>query len=187
MKRKLFICSVIAIFISITALGTTAYFSHEATARNVITAGNVKIQLLQHTDAEQNTVPYDGAVAVMPCTEISKIVEVKNTGTQAAWIRVSVQKAIAFAEGISGEPDLSLIHLDWNLDAWHQQEGYFYYLKALNAGETTEPLFTTVAFSTEMNNQYQNSTATIDITAQAVQFIHNGSTVFEADGWPNHD
>jgi hypothetical protein len=49
---------------------------------------------------------------------------------------------------------------------------------------TTEPLFTTVSFSIEMGNIYQNSRSTVEINAQATQVANNGTTVFEAAGWP---
>lgn len=186
MKRKLFVCSLIAICLSIAAFGTTAYFSYEDNAKNVITAGNVKIDLLEWSAAEAggDKVPYENNVTVMPNTELSKIVEVKNIGSQSAWIRVSVEKHIQFAEGIEGEPDLSLITLDFDTENWSEKDGYFYYLKELKSGETTEPLFTTVVFSKEMKNKYQKSSAVIDVRAEAVQRVNNGDTAFEAAGWP---
>ena len=45
MKKKMFVCAIIAICASIVAYGTTAYFTHHDTATNVITAGNIKIDL----------------------------------------------------------------------------------------------------------------------------------------------
>ncbi len=188
MKRKLLVCSIIAICIGIVAFGTTAYFSYEDNAKNVITAGDVKIELLEwREDGDGKRVPYENDVSVMPDTTVSKIVEVKNTGSQPAWIRVSVEKAITFAEGISGEPDTSLIILDLNTEYWQEQNGYYYYLEKLESGETTEPLFTEVTFSKDMKNEYQKSKASIDITAYAVQWVHNGETVFDAAGWPIGD
>ncbi len=189
MKKKLFVCSVIAICLAIAAFGTTAYFSYEDNAKNVITAGDVKIDLLEWSVNEVGgeKIPYNNTVKVMPSMEISKIVEIKNIGSQSAWIRVSVDKIIEFAEGINGEPDLSLLSLDFNMENWQEKDGYFYYLKELKSGETTEPLFTTVQFSKEMKNKYQNSKAIIDIKAQATQWVNNGDTVFDAAGWPNND
>ena len=54
----------------------------------------------------------------------------------------------------------------------------------LASGETTAPLFTVVRFAAEMDNLYQNSTATIDVTVEAVQQANNGATALEAAGWP---
>ena len=189
MKRKLFICSLIAVCLSLIAFSTTAYFSHEDNTKSVITAGDVKIDLLEWSidDTTGEKTPYEDSVGVMPDTTVSKIVEVLNTGSQAAWIRVSVDKDIEFAKGIEGEPDISLLELDFNTEAWYEQDGYFYYLKQIRSGETTEPLLTTVTFSEKMKNEYQNSSATIEVKAQAVQAANNGNTVFEAGGWSKID
>ena len=42
-----------------------------------------------------------------------------------------------------------------------------------------------VRFSAEMGNAYQNCTANVVISAQAVQTANNGDTVMEAAGWPD--
>ena len=36
-----------------------------------------------------------------------------------------------------------------------------------------------------MGNEYQNATATVNVSAQAVQNANNGDTVMDAKGWPN--
>ncbi len=187
MKIKLFACSIVAICLAIAAFGTTAYFSHEDNAQNVITAGDVKIELSERSAVGGGIAPYENELSVMPDTKISKITEIKNIGSQSAWIRVSVKKAIELSEGNQSETDVSLIELDLNTENWQEKDGYFYYLKELKSGETTEPLFTTVVFSKKMKNEYQNSKATIDVNAEAVQYIHNGDTVFDAAGWPSND
>ena len=69
---------------------------------------------------------------------------------------------------------------------WHtDSDGYIYYAKPVAAGEATEILFDTVHFAPEMGNEYQNCTANIIISAQAVQTANNGNTVMDAKGWPN--
>ena len=121
----------------------------------------------------------------MPDTEISKIVLVKNIGGQAAWIRVSLDKAINLAEGVNGEVDLSLISYDLNTDFWTEKDGFYYYNATLQPNEVTEPLFTKVIFSATMSNMYQNSKAVIDVTAQATQVANNGTCALDAAGWPD--
>ena len=65
------------------------------------------------------------------------------------------------------------------------EDGYFYYNKVLKPGEVTEPIFTSVAFSGDMDSMYQDAQVVVDVAAQAVQTAHNGSTVADAKGWPN--
>lgn len=86
MKRKLLIVSVLAILVAVTAAGTLAYFTDTGTAHNVITTGNVKIELKEWAD-EACEEPFKDKTGVMPGTKVTKIVEVKNTGTGAAFVR----------------------------------------------------------------------------------------------------
>lgn len=185
MKKKILLFALIAICLSIAAYGTLAYFTYEDTATNVIVVGNVRIALHEWklTDGGEK-IPFEGAMDVMPGVSVSKIVEVENVGRNAAWIRISVTKAIELAAGRQGEVDLSLIKLDLNTEYWTELDGYYYYNEALQPGQTTEPLFNQISFDCSMGNLYQQSKATMTVQAQAVQVANNGATVFEAAGWP---
>lgn len=189
MKKKCLICAFIAICLSIVAYGTTAYFSYEDTATNVITAGDIKIELQEWSipNGDGEPIPFEDVIDVQPGMDISKIVQIKNTGGQDAWVRISLNKAITLADGVEGEVDLSLISYDLNTEYWIEQNGYYYYNTILKSGETTKPLFTKVKFSPDMSNLYQYSKAVIGVNAQATQVIHNGETVLEANGWPKSE
>ncbi len=185
MKNKLLLAAVTVIILSMLATGTLAYFTAEDTAHNVITSGNVAIDLLEWADSDRtDPFPAEGVSGVMPGTQVTKVVEVKNTGLNEAWIRVSVLKSITLAEGVQGDVDLSLVQLDINDEKWTEKDGYYYYNEAVKPGQTTEPLFTAVTFDTTMGNLYQLSTANVEVLAQAVQTANNGATVLEAAGWP---
>ena len=181
MKKKMMVIAAIVICLSILAAGTLAYFTDEALVHNVITSGGIDIELVEMTDQD---VPFEDVSGVMPGAEVSKIVTVKNTGPSEAWVRVKVEKAIELAEGVAGEVDLSLIVLDIDEENWTEQDGYYYYNAALKPGQSTEPLFTTVTYDTDMGNLYQNSVATLDVSAQAVQVANNGDSALTAAGWP---
>lgn len=186
MKKKILVCACVAICLSIVAYGTTAYFTYEDTATNVITAGNLKIDLQEWAVPEDGgeLVPFEDVMDVMPGVEVSKIVQIKNTGAQAAWVRISLEKSIVLADGVEGEVDLSLVSCDFNETDWTEKDGFYYYNTKLEPGETTEALFTKVLFAANMGNMYQHSKAVIEVLAQATQVVHNGETVFEAAGWP---
>ena len=188
MKKKIIVFALIAVCLSTAAYGTLAYFTYEDTATNVITTGDIKIDLLEWTKTDEGElVPFEDVIDVMPGIEVSKIVEVKNVGGQPAWIRVSVDKSIVLADGVEGEVDLSLVTYNLNTEYWTEKDGYFYYNSKLKPGETTEPLFTAVAFAADMSNMYQHSKAYVKIDAQATQTANNGETVFEAAGWPKSE
>ncbi len=184
-KRRILIVAVIAAVIALTAVGSIAFFTAEERTHNVITTGGVEIAVNEWADDDKTEpFPEAGVDGVLPGSAVTKIVEVENTGSSEAWVRVSVEKAIELAEGKEGEADTSLLALDIDTENWTEKDGWYYYNSALAAGETTEPLFTTVSFAESMDNLYGSSTITVDIFAQGVQTANNGSSVLEATGWP---
>ena len=182
MKRKLLILSVLAICIATLAAGTLAYFTSEEKAHNVITTGGVEIAVQEWADENKQT-PFEDLEGIMPGMTVTKIAEIKNTGASDAWIRVLITKNIQ----LEGEdtPDTGLVELALNTADWTEKDGYYYYTKALKPGEVTAPVFTSVTFNATMGNEYQNATATVNVSAQAVQIANNGATVMDAKGWPN--
>lgn len=185
MKRKILLFSILTICVATLAAGSLAYFTAEDTVHNVITSGGIDIDLLEWANEEKTEeFPSEGVTGVMPGAEITKIVEVKNTGSNEAWIRVKAVKDIHLAQGVEGDVNLGLMVLDFDTEKWTEKDGYYYYKEPLASGETTTPLFASVTFDVKMDNRYQGSTATVDVVAQAVQIANNGDTVMDAKGWP---
>ena len=188
MKRKLLLLSVMVICIAIAAVGTLAFFNADAVAHNVITTGGVNIELHEYADAEK-TQPFKDLSGVMPGIKVTKIAEVENTGASAAWVRVKLTPAIELADD-AVLPDgftvnTGLVKPDVNTTDWElRSDGYYYYHKALAAGETTTPVITSVTFKETMGNEYQGATATVDIVAEAVQKDTNGDTIKDDIFWP---
>lgn len=182
MKRKLLILSVLVICIATLAAGTLAYFTSEGTAHNVITTGGVEIAVQEWADEGRQT-PFEDLTGIMPGMTVTKIAEIRNTGASEAWVRVKVEKNIRL-QG-EGTPDIGLVELTLNTTDWTEKDGYYYYSKPLKPGEVTAPIFTAVTFKPDMGNEYQNATATVDVSAQAVQTANNGDTVMATKGWPN--
>ena len=190
MKRKILILSVLAILIAILAAGSLAYYTADTKAHNVITTGDVTIRLNEWAD-EARTEKFESPVGVMPGTEVTKIVEVENVGTGSAWVRVELTVEVWMGDEYKEELPAKPVHLMYgdtagcNTTDWtYQDDGYYYYNKPLAPGETTEPLFTSVAFDDQMGNEYQNSTAHVNVNAYAVQSATNGEDVLSANGWP---
>jgi len=186
MKRRMWMGAVVAIGFSILAYGTSAYFTAEEKAHNVITTGNVDIDLIEKADPDGDGVLEDfkDVTGVTPGTDVSKIVTVKNTGGQPAWVRIKLIKTITLENGETEDIDESLVSYDINTTNWTEKDGYYYYNVELAPNAETEPLFTAVTFSEEMGNLYQNSQTVIDVQAQATQVANNGASVFDAAGWP---
>lgn len=193
MKKKILALAVVAMFSSIIASGTLAYFTAEERAHNVITSGGVGIELIEKTKGNEGIevdFPKEGISGVVPGTSVSKIVKVKNTGTGDAWIRVQITPSIKDANGTElpleiGEDKNPVMSCQIFDEHWIDgNDGYYYHKDPIEADEYTEVLFETVDFNPLMGNEYQNSIANIVIDAQAVQVANNGKDVMEAQGWP---
>ena len=78
MKKKLSIIFGIIAILAVISVGTLAYFTSEQNAENVISAGNIKLEIHEKT-ASGEDFPEEGII-VMPGDTVSKIVTVENTG-----------------------------------------------------------------------------------------------------------
>ena len=191
MKRKVFAVIVAVLSIIVAASSTLAFFTAEETANNIITTGGIGIEVIEKMKGENGALvefPVEGIRDVMPGASVSKIVQVKNSGSSEAWIRIFVESSIIDAKGnvlpllsVENEPIMSFSVLN----GWIKgDDGYYYYSVPVLKNELTGMLFEEVKFSSSMDNSYQNCTAHIIITAQAVQSANNGSSVLDATGWP---
>ncbi len=190
MKKKLLASGVITICLAIIASGTLAFFTDDDTAHNVITSGNVDIDLVEELAPG---VPYpDTPISgIMPGAAQTKIVRVDNVGTGAAWVRVKVETVITGADGKTLPnrltADQHAVHLNIDTKNWTHEGGWYYYNTAVGAGDETANLFDTVTFSPAMDNAYQGCTTNINIYAEAVQTANNGAKPTEAAGWAAAD
>lgn len=200
--KKIFAVAVVAACLSLSVTGTLAYFTAEETAHNVITSGDVAVDLIEKRVVNGELVDFpeeEGIFGVMPNTTESKIVTIENIGGGDAYVRVKVESVITLADGSAGDP----VYMTPNYNAAAKEalgvepwvlgnDGWWYYMAdsatgnagLLASGEVTQPLFSEVAFSAQMPNAYQNATAVITVAVQAVQVANNGSTALEAQGWP---
>lgn len=195
MKKKIISLALVICTLALLATGTAAYFTADGTATNVFTTGKIDVAVVETTLIDGEELPYeeileDGKLAVMPATVVSKIVKVEGQPECAdAYIRAKADVAIELASDTDGDfsPNLDLIIIGFNESDWtyNEDDGWYYYNGTIKAGEKTKQLFDTVTFSPDMGNEYQNSTATIAITAQAVQAKNNGASALAAQGWPS--
>lgn len=182
MKKKLSIVFGIIAILAIISVGTLAYFTSEQNAENVISAGNIKLEIHEKT-ASGEDFPKEGII-VMPGDTVSKIVTVENTGDHPLYLRVKL------TEGVSDEVLTTDDCLDININrsCWLEKDGYYYYYRALQSGETTEQLFSEVYFDLyNIDNKYLGKHFTLNVAASAVQSENNGSDVLNAIGWPEEE
>ncbi len=191
-KSKVLSVAVLAIAFATVATGTLAYFTDSTIAHNVITSGAVKIDLIEKqripggTDGDEDTYvdyPEDTITGVMPGSKVSKIVTVQNN-EQKAWVRVQVTPTITLAGEGTPSGNVGYISFDFDTENWEKgEDNYWYYKTPLGTGEETTPLFTTVTFSKEMGNEYQNCTVTIAVAAEAIQHANMTKDAMASQGW----
>ncbi len=181
MKRSMLIIALAAILLA-AAGGSIAYFTTQATASNMITAGNVRMTLHDET-ADGQAFPQDGLSVLMPGDIADKIVYVENTGDHAFYARIKLN---CYAKSPDGSA-LSFDQIALNIDTTNWQlgsDGWYYYGSAVETGAQTKPLFTEVTLLPDTDNAYMDAKVSIGVVAQAVQKANNGATVWQAAGWP---
>lgn len=185
MKKRMLTAALALCCLAVLATGTLAYFTAEETAQNVITMGSLKMELVELNADGQ---PWTDVENIVPGMEVTKKAYVENNGSVDFYTRVKITTRYVNEQGKKlPELNTGLVELnlseDWKLD----EDGFYYYTESVKPGEETEPLFTTVTFSTEMGNEYQNVKVIIDLDAQAVQSRNNGESALEATGWPESE
>lgn len=187
MKKKLFAISALVIALTIIGTGTLAYFTAGNMAHNVITSGEIDIELVETMKDGKTEVPYpeDPVSGIMPGTPHSKIVRVENVGSNPAWVRIRVDVAVKAADGDDLGADK--LRIDFDTDKWTYDGGWYYYREVLAPGAKTRPLFETVEFDASMDNDYQNASISIEVKAHGIQYQNNeipeGGDI--TDVWPS--
>lgn len=180
MKKKIAAVAVILSLVSIAAMGTMAYFTDSAVAHNVITSGNIDIDVKEWKDTgevDENNNPiweeYEDGILAMPGQTVSKIVTVENND-EPAYIRAKFEvvayKLVDNKEQTSIQIEEGAITVPTDT-AWVKgEDGWYYYNAPVEKGGVTAPLFSEVQFSgPNMGNEYQGATVEINISAEAVQ------------------
>lgn len=127
------------------------------TVTNRFDSGVVDIELKEYSlDEAGREIPWKNDPVVLPGAEISKIVRIKNRGDDC-YLRV---KAV-----FSGD-DGSLVGIggDWS----PAPDGYYYYRKVLEAGETVDFL-KGVRMSESLDQETEGRRFSLDIQAEAIQ------------------
>ena len=97
MKKKLTAIALVVALLAVAVIGgTLAYFTDTDSAKNTFTVGNVKIDLIEQEKAEQGLVNFEQDKLLVPGMSndgnaVSKIVTVKNTGRNDAWVWVDLK------------------------------------------------------------------------------------------------
>ena len=197
MKKKTLAVSLIAIVLSLLAMGTAAMFLfyEEGRTTNVVTTSGIEMVLSETGDG--TPVIEEGKFVglmftnVLPGQTVGKQPSVTNSGAEPFWLRVKID--ITLQKAVAGVPtdmplkigDIDVIQLNGITEQWQKVGDWYYYTEKITQDETVN-VFDSVTFAPQMGNEYQSSFGDIVITAEAIQCKNNeipaSGTI--TDVWP---
>ncbi len=177
-KKKITVAVSSVLLAALICVGATlAWLSSEARTRNVVTIGEVKIELTE-PGFDKLTNGTKHISDVVPGQLITKDPTVTNTGSHPAYVRASIVIGGSYFEDMSEEDKAkyqseleSGLHV---LDGWVKSpvDGKYYYQTALAAaGEdgSSSMIFDQVTIPPTWGNEMIGKDITIDLKAEAIQ------------------
>lgn len=179
-KSRLLLIALSAILLTVLTQPTLAYYTAAGKATNVVTSGAVQLKINEKT-ADGSDFPAEG-VYVIPGDIVSKQVSVENVCGHPFYLRV---KLVGGAANETLAPD-DCLKLDIDTRNWTCLDGYYYFNRILQPGQTTPALFTQVEIvGSKVNRTHIGSTLSLTVDAYAVQSEHNPAEhPWDASGWP---
>jgi len=179
-KSRLLLIALAAILATVLTQPTLAYYTTIGKATNVVTSGSISLQIHEKT-ADGSDFPSEG-VYIIPGDIVSKQVSVENVCAHPFYLRVKLISG-STNEALSAEDCLKL---DIDTVSWTYVDGYYYYNRILQPGETTNTLFTQVEIvGSKVDQSHIGSTLRLTVNAYAVQSQNNPAEFpWEASGWP---
>jgi predicted ribosomally synthesized peptide with SipW-like signal peptide len=179
-KHRLLLVALVAILLTVLTQPTLAYYTAYGKATNVVTSGDIQLQIHEKT-ADGNDFPEEG-VYVIPGDIVSKRVSIENVCGHPFYLRVKVVSN-STNQALSADDCLKL---DINTADWTFVDGYYYYNKILQPGEVTPALFTQVEIvGSKVDQNHVGSMLSLTVNAYAVQSQNNPAEhPWNAAGWP---
>lgn len=187
-KRKLILIAAASVLLICCAAPTIAFITRKTTTENIITFGNVRLQLhetMLNEDGQEIEVQEDTETDITHNDTLSRIVRVENLGEQPIYIRIALSMSGTEEDGTPFKAD-DYVSYQLNKEDWYYEDGWYYYRTELAPHVTSKELMTQVIFNdiNEITDQYPGSEFKLNIDAQGVQSRNNGDDVSQAAGWP---
>lgn len=179
-KSRLLLVALAAILVTVLTQPTLAYYTVVGKATNVVTSGNIQLQIHEKT-ADGSDFPAEG-VYIIPGDIVSKQVSVENVCEHPFYLRVKLVSGTDHRD-LSAEECLKI---DIDLENWTFIDGFYYFNRILQPGETTPYLFTHVEIvGSKVDTSHIGSTLSLTVNAYAVQSENNPADYpWTASGWP---
>lgn len=187
-KKKITWIAAASVLLMCCAAPTIAFLTKQTETDNVITFGNVRLQLHETTlneDRQEVEFEEETQTDITHTDRLSRIVRVENIGSQPVYLRVALSMSGIEEDGTTFKAD-DYVSYQLNEKDWIYDDGWYYYKTELAPELTTEELMTEVIFNdiNEITEKYPGSEFKLNIDAQGVQSKNNGEDVTKAQGWP---
>jgi|GEM_PF-1212358 len=179
MRKNTILCLLAAALLVFSSAGTTLAAQKVIdNSEHVVNTAGVKARIVE--EYEQNSVVYPG-------NTVDKVVNVQNTGSSDAVVRVRVEKAWGEIRAEDGKLiaddaySTDNIIIEYNTEYWYYDglDGYFYYKGVLKPGETTlAPLFKQFSIDKDTGSEYSGLEADIFIKMECVQAAADGISIW---------
>ena len=145
MKNKKSLIALVALLVIGVVSGTFAYYTTSKNFKNTFTTGKYETTIKEKFESPKDWTPG---------TETEKIVKVTNDGDVKVAVRasytenwVSADRTVVLEDTLTtadGEERIALFEIDSN---WVYDNGYYYYNKTLENGESTTDFISSVTFN----------------------------------------
>lgn len=179
-RNRLLLIALAAILVTALTQPSLAYYTVIGKATNVVTSGNIELQIHEKT-VDGSDFPDEG-VFVIPGDIVSKQVSVENVCGHPFYLRV---KLVSSTTNEALTPD-DCLKMDIDTENWTLVDGFYYYNRILQPGEITPNLFTQVEIvGSKVDRSHAGSALSLTVNAYAVQSENNPADApWDAVGWP---
>jgi hypothetical protein len=198
-KKKMTVMLAVIMVITVTFVYSSyAYFTATVdSASNVIKAGDVFFDIADVSGGGTPGTPGTPGgsfgeagvdnIRIFPGSKVEGDISAVNNGAVSLYVRAIIYTTITLNERYEhrkDEIDVSHVIFDINNTNWIKSGDYWYYDHAIVHGEKTLKLVEGIHFDDDMGNIYKDSVVEVKVRFEVVQANGNGSTPFEATGWP---
>ena len=162
--KRIMITAAGVMLITCTAAGA---WKISGRSKNVLTTASFSNRIIEEYQIPDH---------VDPGQKVSKIVNVKNTGTRDSFIRLRITGLLGTRNSedqlvVDPSLDPAMIQMEFNTEKWkYLEDGYWYYADILKPGETTkEPLLKSYQLRKEADNRYKGKDGEILVELESIQ------------------
>ena len=177
MKKSKVLALVLAGALAVGVVGgTLAWFTSQDSVKNIFQTGTIlEPDNNDGVDIYEEFVP---PTNVLPGTETTKAVQVKNTSSFDTFIRVKLTpKFVSAMDGVNVDDlDVNMIELNFENNLGQEDgkwldggDGYYYFMGRVGAGTFTNKLLESVTLATAADNNYRGVEFEVLVEAESIQ------------------